>query len=87
MLYSKEGAVPQSELADFQRAWDPDASGRCVECNTAIEHGSVSFAPELAVMSLPSDDTPTDSIPSKPNDLEHPLVVADYSAHGEQVNC
>ena len=60
------------------------------ELDSSIEQGTVSFAPQLAVMNIPTeepDDSPPASVPSTKQDLENPMVVADYSAHGEQVNC
>ena len=60
------------------------------DLDASIETGSISYAPQLAVMDLPS--TPSDAQPSEPpssmpHGIAQPLVLADYSPHGDQVNC
>ena len=57
------------------------------DLDASIDKGAVSFAPQLAVLDLSAGTASSSPPTSTPHDLAHPMVVSDYSVHGDQVNC
>ena len=57
------------------------------DLDASIDKGTVSFAPQLAVLDIPAGTASSSPPTSTPHDLAHPMMVSDYSVHGDQVNC